>query len=143
MSIKQDVVVLAKQLTNSNSYITTSHQKEEVQKVAKSLMNIFDYIKSDSDEIKAKQSGDIKLDNKIKNAIKDRFITYLNSYEHDSLNELPNKEQLAVKLVYFQIICNTPHDKLIKCILQCGRDGKDVSELTSELDAIAKNFGYT
>ena len=140
MSIKQDINVLAKQMMLNDSYISPTQKKEELNKLSNSLLNIFEYIRDGS--LKAKKAGEIKLDNELKEQIKKRYIKYLDIYERDSLNTLPNKDKIAVKLVYFQIVCNTPHDKLIQCILQCGRDGKDVSELISELDAIAKNFGY-
>lgn len=139
MSIKQDVNVLAKQILLNNSYISPTQKKEELNTLTNSLLNIFEYIKDGS--LKAKKAGEIKLDNELKERIKKRYLEYLDIYEHDSLNTLPNKDKLAVKLVYFQIVCNTPHDKLIYCILQCGRDG--IYNLEAKLEDVVNKYGYT
>lgn len=138
MSINQDVNVLAKQMMLNNSYISPTQKKEELNTLTNSLLNIFEYIKDGS--LKAKKAGEIKLDNELKERIKKRYIEYLDIYEHDSLNTLHNKDKLAVKLVYFQIVYNTPHDKLIHCILQCGRDGVD--NLEDKLNDVVNKYGY-
>lgn len=138
MSIKQDVNVLAKQILLNNSYISPTQKKEELNTLTNSLLNIFEYIKDGS--LKAKKAGEIKLDNELKERIKKRYLEYLDIYEHDSLNTLHNKDKLAVKLVYFQIVYNTPHDKLIHCILQCGRDG--IYNLEDKLEDVVNKYGY-
>ena len=139
VSIEQDVNILVKQMMLNNSYISPTQKKEELKELTNSLLNIFEYIKDGS--LKAKKAGEIKLDNELKERIKKRYIEYLDIYEHDSLNILPNKDKLAVKLVYFQIVYNTPHDKLIHCILQCGRDG--IYNLEDKLEDVVNKYGYT
>ena len=153
--IKNDIANIAKSITKQNTYMNKEQQDEDITILVESIFNVVEYIKNSSSqtnnssnkqhlEIKKQHSeGEIKVDERVKDALIQRFLAYINTYEHDSLNTIKDKQSFALKLVRFQLIYNTPHDKLIKCILQCGRDGDEVKDLRTKLMDVVNKYGYT
>jgi len=131
--IKEDVSVLAdflvKNLTENNL------QKNEIKnKLSRSFLNILEYVREKGT---TNYNNVVKINPKIKNGVIQKYLDLLNL-----CNELNNKEQLAKKLAFYQLIHNVRYMTIHNAIIDCIEQKKNKEELLQEIDSVLKDNGY-